>query len=122
MNKIVIVTGGRNYQDKERVFRALDCERPMLVVTGGAKGADELAGRWVEQQGNPDVELRVYFADWETHGRAAGPKRNRRMLLAHPEAIVLAFPGGRGTANCVQQARELGMTVIEVVSGPPGVI
>jgi hypothetical protein len=34
------------------------------------------------------------------------------MLEAHPEALVVAFPGGRGTADCVRQARGLGMPVL----------
>jgi hypothetical protein len=44
---------------------------------------------------------------------AAGPRRNRRMLVAFKPDVVLAFPGGAGTASCCAVARELGIPVIE---------
>lgn len=71
---------------------------------------------WLRSALDRGVQCEVFQAEWKNYGRAAGPKRNRKMLLSHPNAIVLAFPGGRGTANCVQQARELGMTVVEIAS------
>ena len=61
----------------------------------------------------PEVERFVCHADWEKHGKAAGPKRNKRMLEWKPD-LVVAFPGGKGTANMVQQARQAGVEVIEV--------
>ena len=64
--------------------------------------------------------LRVLPADWHRHGRAAGPIRNRELLelaisravaltsAAAPVAVlVVAFPGGAGTASLVQQARRM---------------
>jgi hypothetical protein len=62
----------------------------------------------------------VLPADWRRHGRAAGPIRNRELLeLAVARAgahsapgalvsvLVVAFPGGAGTASLVQQARRM---------------
>jgi K+-sensing histidine kinase KdpD len=59
-------------------------------------------------------------AQWERHGRAAGPIRNRELLeqaiaraMAHTSPVsiasvlVVAFPGGLGTASLVQQARRM---------------
>jgi predicted Rossmann-fold nucleotide-binding protein len=64
--------------------------------------------------------VRVMPARWERHGRAAGPIRNRELLqlaiaeaMAHTSAmastsvLVVAFPGGAGTASLVQQARSM---------------
>ena len=86
-----------------------------LLLHGGARGADAAIGRAARQLG---WSARVVPAQWELHGRAAGPIRNRELLqLAIAEAIahtspmastsvlVLAFPGGSGTASLVQQAR-----------------
>lgn len=48
-------------------------------------------------------------ADLELFGPGAGPRRNQAML--HLAEKVVAFPGGKGTANCVRQARALGLPV-----------
>jgi hypothetical protein len=60
-------------------------------------------------------------ADWKAHGRSAGPKRNERMITlaaSHKRdghtVVVLAFPGGRGTADCVRRAKAHGLDIVEV--------
>lgn len=106
--KEIIVTGGRDFTDQEAVFTILDILDPDLIIQGGAKGADLLAARWADSRGK---EYKTYHADWDEHGKAAGHIRNRKMLVSHPDATVVAFQGGRGTANCVDQATKLKMTV-----------
>lgn len=110
----IIVTGGRGFIDKDLLFRTLDKFKPTLISHGGALGADSLAAFYAQERGANEL---VYEADWETHGKAAGPIRNRLMLAESPDATVVAFPGGKGTANCVKQARELGMKVVIVNEG-----
>jgi hypothetical protein len=113
----VIVCGGRNYQNRERVFETLDsihAENPITrLIQGGAKGADDLAFRWGMQAKTKGMEILTVHADWEKHGRAAGPIRNAEMLEEHPD-LVVAFPGGRGTADMVRQAKRAGVMVMEV--------
>ncbi|MCS5692941.1 hypothetical protein NZK33_13245 [Cyanobium sp. FGCU-6] len=88
-----------------------------LVLHGGARGADAAIARAAHQLGWPAIALP---AAWERHGRAAGPIRNRELLqlsiaealahtspLAATSVLVLAFPGGTGTASLVQQARRM---------------
>ena len=53
----------------------------------------------------------AYPANWKKHGRAAGPIRNKQMLEEAKPDLVIAFPGGAGTANMVKQAREAGVKV-----------
>jgi hypothetical protein len=108
----IIVTGGRDYSDRKRVDAELTNLAPTHIIQGGATGADWLAARWGEHH---CVRVTTMRADWDKHGRAAGPIRNEAMLREHKDATVLAFPGGRGTADCVRQARALGLRVIEVV-------
>jgi len=106
----VIVTGSRHWGDEEPIYRALDDACPTLVVQGGAAGADAIARQWAKETRTP---IRTFHANWLKHGRRAGPLRNGLMLRAYPQAIVLAFPlDGPGTADCMRQARELGMRVI----------
>lgn len=123
---VVLVCGGRDYADRDRVFRVLDrlAERVEILAIrhGAARGADTLAGEWARARGK--VEQR-FPADWKTYGVYAGPIRNRAMLEAHDPAVptsrvccVVAFPGGSGTANIVRQAEAAGVRVW-VISGLP---
>jgi hypothetical protein len=109
----VLICGGRDYQDWG-VYDHLDrihSARPFSsVITGGARGADLLAGYWAERRGIPSD---IYPADWAGHGRAAGPIRNQKMLDEGKPDLVVAFPGGRGTADMVRRARKAGVAVIE---------
>jgi hypothetical protein len=54
------------------------------------------------------------MAEWETLGRKAGPIRNERMLTEGKPDLVVAFPGGRGTAHMTRLAREAGVEVVEI--------
>lgn len=89
----------------------LDELKPTLIVQGGASGADSLAKRYAKIN---LIECVTVEADWNKHGKAAGPLRNKKMLEMYPDALVVAFPGGRGTTNCVTTAKVLGLDVMEV--------
>ncbi len=107
----LIVCGGRDYSDEAFVFPTLDrvhAKRSVTqVVQGGATGADALAKHWADARG---VECLTIRADWRTHGKAAGPIRNGQMLDLQPDGLV-AFPGGRGTADMCRQAAARGVAV-----------
>lgn len=111
----VLVCGGRYYDNRTRVFQVLDYyhnERGIKrVIEGGASGADKLAGEWALSR---EVDCVICPAQWKKHGNAAGPIRNQRMLDKYKPDLVLAFPGGRGTAHMVSIAREAGVPVYEV--------
>lgn len=107
----VLVCGGRDYDDYEKVRATLNALKPWRVIHGGARGADNLADRWAQYCG---IACEVYEADWETHGKAAGPMRNQKMLDDGKPDLVVAFPGGRGTADMVRRAKKAGVPVQEV--------
>jgi len=111
----VVVCGGRDYADRDRLNTVLDrlrAERGFsLVIAGGARGADTLAAEWAASRGVP---CEVYMADWEGLGRKAGPIRNERMLAEGKPDLVVGFPGGRGTAHMCRIAREAGIEVLEI--------
>ncbi len=108
--------GGRAYHDEDAVFGALDNlhtlhARPITrVIHGGATGADALGARWAALHG---VEVQEFRAEWASDGPSAGPRRNQRMLdVARPD-LVVAFPGGSGTADMVKRARRAGVIVLQ---------
>lgn len=108
----VIVTGGRKFADAAAVDRELSRLTPTLIVAGGASGADMLAVDWAFKRKIPFI---IINAQWKIHGKAAGPIRNSRMI-AEGADLVVAFPGGTGTADCVRKARAAGIEVLEVTS------
>lgn len=113
----VLVCGGRDYDDSHRVYQVLDklhAEAGIdIIIEGGAKGADRLAREWAwHPYGCGMVE--TFDADWEAHGTFAGPMRNKRMLEEGLPDLVIAFPGGRGTADMIRKARRAGVEVVEI--------
>lgn len=108
----VVVTGGRDYQDISMIFAVLESLKIEKLFVGDATGADQLAREWAEFTKTPFKEFK---AKWTEHGKSAGPIRNGEMLdEAGDDAIVVAFLGGNGTRNCVNQAHERGMIVLRV--------
>lgn len=127
MNKKILVCGGRDYNNRSMVFKTLDkiCyERDwitekdehgnylpnVIIVNGAAKGADYWSTEWAVVNW---TRLKEYPANWQLYGRAAGHIRNKEMLLECPD-LVVAFPGGKGTANMVKIAKKAGIEVIEI--------
>lgn len=112
----VIVCGGRDFRSPAQVWQELDRlhteMRFTALMQGGATGVDAFAREWATRK--PEVHRYVCKADWEQSGRAAGPKRNAKMLEWKPDAVI-AFPGGRGTANMINQATAAGVRVIRAL-------
>jgi hypothetical protein len=120
----ILICGGRdlNHADVwnalerdclDYVADKLDLNRPKVfhVIHGGAKGADSAAGEWAKSEG---AKVTAYPANWRAHGKAAGPIRNRRMLDEGKPDVVVALPGGRGTADMIRQAEDRMIPVIEL--------
>jgi hypothetical protein len=115
--KRILVTGSRDWRDRHIVYRALDQAvtdldgwvtpdqygntlpdpRKVVVVHGGCPtGADRFADDWCV---GAIIEPVVFRADWATHGRSAGPVRNRSMVKAGA-SLVLAFVGPCTRRGC----------------------
>lgn len=111
----VLVCGGREYADWTTLHDVMGSihhdRRITKIIHGCARGADEMAGRWADLV---DIPARKYYADWKTHGKAAGPIRNQEMLDDGRPDLVIAFPGGRGTADMIWRAQVAGVEVRRV--------
>ncbi|OYW77681.1 MAG: hypothetical protein B7Z37_03060 [Verrucomicrobia bacterium 12-59-8] len=114
----VLVCGGRTYWDKDYLFGTLDAlyafedKSWTEIIQGGAMGADTLAFAWATKN---KIPCRVFHADWKQWGKAAGHIRNTQMLVQGKPDLVIAFPGGKGTANMCQQAIAAGVRVLDIV-------
>lgn len=129
----VLVCGGRDYDNQLRVSETLDalCDEFSLwgapdregnrlpdagrlaIIHGGARGADALADRWAVSNWVTSVAVE---ANWSAFGKAAGPIRNQSMIDSYMPDLVLAFPGGRGTADMIRRAKEAGIEVREITA------
>jgi ABC-type Fe3+-hydroxamate transport system substrate-binding protein len=114
----LLVCGSRTYSDRATVYDKLDELKPDLIIHGGAKGADSLAGDWAAYN---DVPQRIFLPDWELYGKSAGIRRNNQMLDTKPD-LVLAFWDGasKGTAHTIEQAKKRGLQTEVVRHEPEG--
>lgn len=102
-----LVCGGRDYVNGTHVSSVLDKFMPNEIICGGASGADDLAIAWAKRHGKV---VHIHYPDWDSLGRSAGPIRNGEMLDEAPD-VVIAFPGGKGTADMIRQANKAGVCV-----------
>lgn len=99
----LIIAGGRDQRLTKNDREWLDAlEGVTEVVSGNCRGIDYDGEQWARSH---DVKVKLFLADWDAYGRAAGPIRNRQMA-EYGDALAV-FPGGRGTNNmlaCAQDA------------------
>lgn len=111
----ILVCGGRDYNDFARFWEVMDRLARKYgfvhIISGGAKGADRMAEAWARDRA---AMLSIYRADWSKLGRAAGPIRNQKMIDEGKPSLVVAFPGGAGTADMVSRAEKAGIEVLRV--------
>ncbi len=131
----LLITGGRTYNNRSRVFDILDCidrtyasMKPLLdtwitpvgyigcIVQGQCRtGADRWAREWARD--NLRHCPSIYAANWDEAERLygnrklAGPIRNKKMVDSKPD-MCLYFPGGAGTTNTVNLAKKAGIPIV----------
>jgi len=105
----VIIAGSRtiggNRQDTEKIQQAMR-DAPFNItelVHGGAKGVDTTAANLYAEH-NKDPEIKMFEADWETHGKAAGPIRNQKMADYADALIAVWNRQSKGTRNMINEA------------------
>jgi hypothetical protein len=111
---IVVVTGGRDYNNLVTVFKAIMALQKRgeitLLVNGGAKGADTVCRIVAEELRIP---VWTEHADWTKHGKRAGPIRNQKMIDDFKPDILLYFPGGSGTADMKSCCEKTGIKMVD---------
>src|SRR5262245_33358861 len=111
--RTILCCGDRVWRDWDPIWRELRALGPCLIVHGDARGADKMCGYVARRLG---YAIDPNPAQWNQYGKAAGPIRNRAMLIKHPHiAHVLAFHAdlahSKGTKDMVEQAEAKGIPV-----------
>ncbi len=105
----VVVSGSRCGWAQSTVWAHLDIligiDPEVTLVVGGAVGVDIYAENWAIARGVP---VEVHKADWKKYGRAAGPIRNREMIITCDRVIAFWNGTSTGTAHAVDTAKKLG--------------
>lgn len=121
----VIIAGSRSFtnydllSDKSskiilEILRNNDNISDIEIVSGTARGADELGEQFAEIEGYSAVK---YPANWDLFGRRAGYIRNTEMaqyaVNDDSYGVLIAFWDGmsRGTKNMIDIAEEYGLEV-----------
>ena len=111
----LLITGDRNYTDVETIRKVFSTLPPdTTLIEGEARGADTLCRQEAQRLG---MDFVAFPALWDTEGRAAGPRRNLRML-AHlqaqdgPKACIWFhkhIEQSKGTAHMKESAYRAGV-------------
>jgi hypothetical protein len=112
----IIFSGSRNWSDEPVVLDALKMiitkfeKDQVTIVVGGAKGLDQIAENLAKSL---HLKVDVFYADWDLHGKAAGPIRNQKMLDSGADLLV-AFPSkdSKGTRHMIDISQKAGIKTI----------
>jgi hypothetical protein len=104
----IAVVGSRSFNDYGYMQARLDAlyitvkdSLNIELVSGGARGADELAERYAEER---KVMMLVYPADWDKYGKSAGYRRNQQ-IVDYAEMVVAFWDGeSKGTKHSIDLA------------------
>lgn len=103
----IIIAGGRDFNDYDmlcrRVDKILSRQTEIEIVSGRAKGADQLGERYAKERG---YIIKMFPADWNTHRKAAGYIRNIEMANYADAVIVFWDKYSKGSKHMIDIARE----------------
>ena len=112
----LLVCGSRDMPEKHKglVLEKIYALLPHEIISGGARGADKYAEEVAKHLNIPIIVMK---ADWNKHGKAAGPIRNQEMLDEKPDMVLAFYPKSgitKGTLDMVTRAKKAKVAVIEV--------
>jgi len=104
------VIGSRGFRDHRLMHERLSEMRPTLVISGGAKGADQMSETWARRIGVP---TQIFLPDHKTYKHAF---HHRNRLIAEACDHLMAFWDGSstGTKYTIGYARRIGKPVTVV--------
>lgn len=117
----ILICGDRDWTHWEPIHNFIDGmafqegEEHLVIITGGARGADTIARDYAESLG---IKTLTFPAEWDKYGRERLLVCNQKMLEAGPDK-VFAFhndiANSKGTKDMVNRARKAGIptTIME---------
>lgn len=114
--KRVLICGSRTWNKIDVIASVVEkLPEGSVVIQGDAAGADTIAKACAQERG---LEVLSFPANWEKHGKSAGPIRNKEMLYKGEPNLVIAFidtlSDSVGTNNMIDLAEAVGIQVIKV--------
>lgn len=122
---MIVVSGYREYHDYLKtielfrvVLHAIRDYEPIILV-GDCRGVDKYITEFATQT---DMLHKIYPADWNANGKAAGPIRNKKMLqdslvVPHHMLVAVDHPKSKGTKGIINEAVDMGISVIRMSVG-----
>lgn len=108
----IIVAGSRDFNDYDLLKNKLDHYLSLLdnvvIVSGGAKGADNLGEEYAVEKG---LKLVMFPADWNAHGKSAGYIRNKQMAEYATHLIAFWDGKSKGTKHMIDLAKEYNLKI-----------
>lgn len=105
----LIIFGSRDYNnyqafEEKMEFYTGHITEGVTVFCGQAKGADTMGEMYAQERG---WKIRYFPANWDLHGKAAGPIRNKEMCDAGATHAIGFWNGvSRGTKNMIELAKQ----------------
>ena len=110
----IIIAGGRDYSPKRhhvlKILGILEAFKCSEIISGTCDGADVFGEMFYFVL--PESRKRLFPANWNDYGKAAGPLRNEAMAKYADGCILL--PGGNGTANMKMNAEKYNLKIWEI--------
>jgi len=109
----VIIAGGRDFDDYLLLHKVCHNmlrrqHRDIQIVSGTAKGADQLGEKYAYMNGYP---VKKFPADWDEHGNSAGYIRNKQMA-DYADALIAFWDGkSNGTKYMIDLAKKMKLKV-----------
>lgn len=116
----VLVSGSLSFGDYRLLCATLDRvlagKEHVVIVTGGAKGAELLGEQYAQERG---LTARQILADWKLYGRGAKVIRNTRLVEAADCALFFWDGKSKAVAELIEKAEARGIPVEIVRFGSP---
>lgn len=112
----LLVCGSRSFTDYNLLVQTLNGfvarEKPesILLLSGGARGADTLAECWLWEH-YQNGKLERHPPDYEKYGKQAPLIRNTEMVSRADYVIALYNGFSRGTLDVINKAKRAGLSV-----------